>query len=86
MIEHRSAANFVHAIGQVYRLEPTDRVYQGFSFAFDASIEEMWGAWSVGATLVPGTDEMVRSPVRCGQIPERQARYSSSRLFPLSWQ
>ena len=62
MIEHRSAANFVNAIGQVYRLAPADRVYQGFSFAFDASIEEMWGAWSVGATLVPGTDEMVRSP------------------------
>jgi non-ribosomal peptide synthetase-like protein len=62
MIEHRSAVNFVRAIGEVYRLEPTDRVYQGFSVAFDASIEEMWGAWSVGATLVPGSDEIVRSP------------------------
>lgn len=62
MIEHRSAANFVRAVRQVYRLEHTDRVYQGFSFAFDASIEEMWSAWSVGATLVPGSDEIVRSP------------------------
>lgn len=62
MIEHRSAANFVRAICQVYRLNESDRVYQGFSFAFDASIEEMWGAWSAGATLIPGTNDVVRSP------------------------
>ena len=62
MIEHRSAANFLRAVRQVYRLGPTDRVYQGFSAAFDASVEEIWGAWIAGATLVPGTDEVVRSP------------------------
>lgn len=62
MIEHRSAVNFVRGMRQIYRLQPKDRVYQGFSFAFDASIEEMWGAWSAGATLVPGSDEVVRSP------------------------
>jgi non-ribosomal peptide synthetase-like protein len=62
MIEHRSAANFVRAIQQVYCIEQADRVYQGFSFAFDASIEEIWGAWSVGATLVPGPEEILRSP------------------------
>lgn len=60
-IEHRSVCNFVRGEGKIFQVQPTDRVYQGFSIAFDASVEEVWLALSSGAALVAGTAEMVRS-------------------------
>jgi len=57
-IEHRSAAHLVRAEQWLYGVEPDDRVYQGFSLAFDASVEEVWMAFSTGATLVTATPEM----------------------------
>jgi len=61
VIEHRNAVNFVRALHSVYKLEPRDRVYQGFSVAFDASVEEVWGAFSIGGTLVVPTEDISRS-------------------------
>jgi non-ribosomal peptide synthetase-like protein len=61
MIEHRNATNFVWSAQEVYRIRPNDRFYQGFSIAFDASIEEIWLTFAAGATLVIGTAEMVRA-------------------------
>jgi non-ribosomal peptide synthetase-like protein len=61
VIEHRNAVNFVHALRNVYDLNSNDRVYQGFSVAFDASVEEVWGAFSLGGTLVVPTEEISRS-------------------------
>ena len=60
-IEHRSACHLVRAEGKLFQVQPTDRVYQGSSLAFDASVEEIWLALFAGATLVVGTREMVRS-------------------------
>ncbi len=60
-IEHRSACHLVRAEGAIFNLRPDDRVYQGFSLAFDASVEEVWLAFFAGATLVVGTREMVHS-------------------------
>ncbi len=60
-IEHRSACHLVRAEGAIFNVRPSDRVYQGFSIAFDASVEEVWLALFAGATLVAGTREMVRS-------------------------
>jgi non-ribosomal peptide synthetase-like protein len=60
-IEHRSACHLVRAEGKLFQVQPGDRVYQGFSLAFDASVEEVWLAFFAGATLVVGTGEMVRS-------------------------
>lgn len=60
-IEHRSASNLVRAEAELFQLRPDDRVYQGFSLAFDASVEEIWLAYSAGATLVVATQEMMRS-------------------------
>ena len=60
-IEHRSACHLVRAEGKLFQVLPTDRVYQGSSLAFDASVEEIWLALFAGATLVIGTREMVRS-------------------------
>jgi non-ribosomal peptide synthetase-like protein len=60
-IEHRSAAHLVRAEGKLFNVQPSDRVYQGFSLAFDASVEEVWLALFSGATLVAGTRETARS-------------------------
>jgi non-ribosomal peptide synthetase-like protein len=61
MLEHHSIANFVRAAQQVYEVQATDRFYQGFSIAFDASIEEIWLTFAAGATLVVGTAAMVKA-------------------------
>ena len=52
LTEHRNVVHFVHAFNRVCRTAPHDRVYQGFSLGFDGSVEEMWMAFSNGATLV----------------------------------
>jgi non-ribosomal peptide synthetase-like protein len=60
-IEHRSACHLVRAEGEIFQVRPDDRVFQGFSIAFDASVEEIWLAFFAGAALVVGTREMVRA-------------------------
>ncbi len=62
MIEHRNAAAFVRSLKSIYKVTADDRVYQGFSTAFDASVEEIWAALSLGGTLVVPTEEILRSP------------------------
>jgi non-ribosomal peptide synthetase component F len=63
VIEHRHAVNFVQSLRTIYKLTPEDRVYQGFSVAFDASIEEIWAAFSIGGTLVVPERAISRSAV-----------------------
>jgi non-ribosomal peptide synthetase component F len=53
-INQSSICNFVGIVPSLYGVEPTDRVYQGMTIAFDFSIEEIWPTWAVGATLVAG--------------------------------
>lgn len=60
-IEHRSAAHLVRAEQWLYGVRADDRVYQGFSLAFDASVEEVWLAFSTGAMLVTATPEMAHA-------------------------
>jgi non-ribosomal peptide synthetase component F len=52
-ISHASICNFVLVTAAVYRITEDDRVYQGLGVAFDFSVEEIWVAWMVGATVVP---------------------------------
>src|SRR5206468_304263 len=61
MIEHRSACHLVGAEGCIFDVRPEDRVYQGFSLAFDASVEEVWLAFHAGATLVAATPEVAHA-------------------------
>ncbi len=60
-IPHRSACNLVRAEEEVYGVNEQDRIFQGFSLAFDASVEELWMAFYNGAALVVGTQEQVLS-------------------------
>ncbi len=71
MLEHRSVASFVWSARDVYGVRSTDRFYQGFSIAFDASIEEIWLTFAAGATLVVGTAEMVRAGSELARILTR---------------
>ncbi|HEV3025821.1 MAG TPA: AMP-binding protein, partial [Pirellulales bacterium] len=60
-IEHASACHLVKTEGGLFRVQPRDRVFQGFSIAFDASVEEIWLALAAGATLVAGTSDMLQA-------------------------
>ena len=60
-ITHQNICHYVQAAGQVYEMTETDRVYQGFSLAFDASLEELWMAFAHGAALIACTEKEVRS-------------------------
>ncbi|WP_072394556.1 Pls/PosA family non-ribosomal peptide synthetase [Hyphomicrobium sp. CS1GBMeth3] len=79
MIEHRNAAAFVRSLKSVYRIRPDDRIYQGFSTAFDASVEEIWGAFSRGGTLVVPTEDVERSPLDVADfVNEKEITYFST--------
>lgn len=56
-VTHASAANLVRAEQDLFcranPIGPKTKIAATLSPAFDASIEEMWLAWSAGATLVP---------------------------------
>lgn len=60
-ISHANALNLIRAEEVIYCIEPADRVLQGFSTSFDASVEEIWMAFNSGAALVVGTKEIMRS-------------------------
>jgi non-ribosomal peptide synthetase-like protein len=68
-IEHRSSVNYIQVVNRsVYHIIPADRVYQGFSIAFDASVEEVWCTFAAGAALVVGSIEQTRSGVDLAQF------------------
>jgi non-ribosomal peptide synthetase-like protein len=60
MLEHRSVCHYVSLQKELYGITPQDRVFQGFSLAFDASVEEIWLAWAHGATLVVASAELIQ--------------------------
>jgi amino acid adenylation domain-containing protein len=60
MTEHRNVVRFTASFNEVNQVNDTDRVFQGFSLGFDGSVEEIWMAFSNGATLVVGTSDVVK--------------------------
>ncbi len=52
LVEHGSIANLVATDVERFSLTPRDRVAQGSSPSYDSSVEEIWLALSVGATVV----------------------------------
>jgi non-ribosomal peptide synthetase-like protein len=78
-LEHRSVCNLVQVERQMFRVRPDDRVFQGFSIAFDASVEEVWLAFASGAALVVGTSEMVHAgPALSGMLTEARVTVFST--------
>eukprot|EP00931_Biecheleriopsis_adriatica_P025138 TRINITY_DN15525_c1_g1_i1.p1 TRINITY_DN15525_c1_g1~~TRINITY_DN15525_c1_g1_i1.p1 ORF type:complete len:1351 (-),score=243.25 TRINITY_DN15525_c1_g1_i1:86-4138(-) len=59
LIEHGSLCTLIEAERKLYGVVEEDRILQGFSLAFDASVEELWMAWAAGAALVVGTPDIM---------------------------
>jgi non-ribosomal peptide synthetase-like protein len=62
LITQRSICHFLRSENAVLGIRPEDRVYQGFSVAFDMSFEEIWISYLVGATLWIGPKETAGDP------------------------
>ncbi|MFA6921835.1 MAG: Pls/PosA family non-ribosomal peptide synthetase [Gallionella sp.] len=61
-VSHRSITHFLRSENEVLGIHTGDRVYQGFSVAFDMSFEEIWISYLVGATLWLAPREIVGDP------------------------
>ena len=61
LLEHRHICNEIRSAATVYGIVESDRVFQGASVAFDASLEEIWMAFLNGCSLVVGTKEIMQS-------------------------
>lgn len=61
LIEHRNICNYLRSTNTIYDVVESDRFLQGFSLAFDASIEEVFLPLLDGCTLVVGTHELMHS-------------------------
>ena len=68
LLEHRNVVTYVYSAQKIYPITHTDRALQGFSVSFDASVEEIWVPFSVGATVVVGTFDIMRSGDRFSGI------------------
>jgi non-ribosomal peptide synthetase-like protein len=58
-IPHQSICNLIASEQQLFEPNASDKILQGFSVAFDASLEEIWLAFNVGATLVAATEAIM---------------------------
>ncbi|MYM82647.1 amino acid adenylation domain-containing protein [Duganella sp. FT50W] len=62
LITQRSICHFLRSENEVLGVTGADKVYQGFSVAFDMSFEEIWISYLVGATLWLGPKEISGDP------------------------
>lgn len=60
-IRHSNITHLVRAESAILGLTADDRVFQGFSLAFDMSLEETWAAFLAGAELVVSSEALARS-------------------------
>lgn len=60
MAQHYNVVHFVNSFKQVCRLNSKDRIYNGFAYSFDGSVEEIWMAFSCGASLIVANDEVTK--------------------------
>lgn len=67
VVSHRSICHFLRSENDILGVTGDDRVYQGFSIAFDMSFEEIWISYLVGATLWIAPDGLVGDPDRLAQ-------------------
>lgn len=62
IITQGSICHFLRSENEVLGVGADDRVYQGFSLAFDMSFEEIWISYLVGATLWIAPKEVASDP------------------------
>ena len=62
LLTQTNACHYVlNCLKPTFQLTSKDRVFQGYSTAFDAGFGEVWMAFSAGATLISSTSEMMKS-------------------------
>ncbi|MBS0348502.1 MAG: amino acid adenylation domain-containing protein [Proteobacteria bacterium] len=61
-ISQRAICHFLRSENDVLGIRADDRIYQGFSVAFDMSFEEIWIAYLVGASLWIAPQEITADP------------------------
>ncbi len=59
VITGANICHYLRSANDLYRIEPTDIVFQGASVAFDLSMEEIWIPYLVGASLFVASAEML---------------------------
>jgi non-ribosomal peptide synthetase-like protein len=67
VIGHRSICHLLRSENEVLGITEDDRVYQGFSVAFDMSFEEIWISYLVGATVWIAPPTLVGDPEMLAQ-------------------
>jgi len=72
VIRHRSICHFLRAENALLGIHETDRVYQGFSVAFDMSFEEIWISYLAGATLWLAPPALVGDPDLLAHVLTRE--------------
>ncbi|WP_022677887.1 Pls/PosA family non-ribosomal peptide synthetase [Novosphingobium sp. B-7] len=61
MITHANACHLVRSESAILALSPEDKVFGGFSLAFDMSVETMWSAFFVGAELLVADEALAKA-------------------------
>ena len=72
-VSHRSICHFLRSENHALGIREDDRVYQGFSVAFDMSFEEVWISNLVGATLWIAPENAVADPQLLARAVNEQA-------------
>jgi non-ribosomal peptide synthetase-like protein len=71
-ITQRNICHFLRSENTVLKIRAEDRVYQGFSAAFDMSFEEIWISFLVGACVWVAPPELVTDPEAIAEALERE--------------
>ncbi|MFI4939665.1 MAG: Pls/PosA family non-ribosomal peptide synthetase [Burkholderiales bacterium] len=77
VINQSSICHFLRSENAVLGVHGADRVYQGFSLAFDMSFEEIWISYLVGATLWIAPRDLTADPEA---LPRALAQHNVSVL------
>lgn len=72
VITHRGICHLLRAENERLGIGGEDRVYQGFSAAFDMSLEEIWISYLAGATLWIAPPSVVSDPELLTQALDRE--------------
>jgi non-ribosomal peptide synthetase-like protein len=72
VISQRSICHLLRSENEILGVRETDRVYQGFSTAFDMSFEEIWISHLAGATLWIAPPTLVGDPDLLAQTLSRE--------------
>ncbi|ENX55297.1 hypothetical protein F902_03367 [Acinetobacter higginsii] len=72
VITQKNICHFLRSENSILGIQEQDKVYQGFSVAFDMSFEEIWLSYLVGASLWIAPKSLVSDPERLCQTLKQQ--------------